>query len=119
MNYYYGNCTCKYEDKAFEFYLKIAEKGHTSGQYLVANYYCDGKYIPKNEEKGFYWNRKAAINDNADAQFKMAVYYINNSINKNENKAFKWYMKLANENKLKAIILLQNVIEMELELIKI
>ncbi|PKC65900.1 HCP-like protein [Rhizophagus irregularis] len=93
------------EDKAFECYLKAAEKGHNSSQYLVANYYYDGKDIPKNEEKGFYWTRKAAINGNADAQFKMAEYYINNSISKNESKAFKWYMKLAKENKLKAIYL--------------
>ncbi|RGB29673.1 hypothetical protein C1646_713055 [Rhizophagus diaphanus] len=35
----------------------------------------------------------------------MAEYYINNSISKNESKAFKWYMKLAKENKLKAIYL--------------
>ncbi|GET02288.1 Sel1-like repeat protein [Rhizophagus clarus] len=101
--YYFGKCIHKDENKAFEFYLKAAEKGHTSSQYLVSNYYYDGKYIPKNEEKGFYWNRKAAINGNADAQFKMAEYYINDSINKNDGKAFKWYMKLANENKLKAI----------------
>jgi hypothetical protein len=39
----------------------------------------------------FYWNRKTAINGNIDV---MSEYYINNSINKNESKEFKWYIKL-------------------------
>ncbi|GBB88416.1 hypothetical protein RclHR1_00150012 [Rhizophagus clarus] len=103
--YYYGNCTFKDKDKAFEFYLKAAEKGHDISQYLVANYYYDGKCIPKNEERGFYWNRKAAINGHTEAQFKLAEYYINSSINKNERKAFKWYYKLANKYKVRAIYL--------------
>ncbi|RIA98801.1 hypothetical protein C1645_812285 [Glomus cerebriforme] len=62
------------EKKAFEVYLKAAEEDmdlhHTlaaensdvSSQYIVAIYYNDGKCIPKDEDKGFYWNRKAAIN---------------------------------------------------------
>ncbi|CAB4391863.1 unnamed protein product [Rhizophagus irregularis] len=51
---YFGICTFKDEDKAFEFYLKTAEKCHSYSQYKVANYYNDRKHIPKNEEKGFY-----------------------------------------------------------------
>ncbi|PKK60208.1 HCP-like protein [Rhizophagus irregularis] len=102
--YHFGECSTFIDEyKAFEFYLKAAEKGHVYSQFLVARWYYDGKYIPKNEEKGFYWNRKAAINGNIDAQFNMAEYYINNSINKNGSKAFKWYMRLANVNILKAI----------------
>ncbi|EXX57741.1 uncharacterized protein OCT59_028835 [Rhizophagus irregularis] len=102
--YYHGNCgTFEDKNKAFEFYLKAAEKGHASSQYLVASYYLDGKYIPKSEEKWFYWNRKAAINGITDAQLELAEYYINHSLDKNESKAFKWYKKLANENILKAI----------------
>jgi TPR repeat protein len=97
--YYNGNCTFKNKNKAFEFYLKAAEKGHASSQYLVANYYFDGICIPKDEGKWFYWNRKAAINGITDAQLELAEYYTN----KNEGKAFKWYIKLANENNLKAI----------------
>ena len=33
-----------------------------------------------------------------DAQDGLAKYYLNDSINKNENKAFKWYLKLANSH---------------------
>ncbi|GET02287.1 Sel1 repeat family protein [Rhizophagus clarus] len=84
-----GYGTLKDEIKAFEFYLKAAEKGHSSSQYLVANWYNNGKHVLRNEEKGFYWDRKAAINSNVDAQFELSKYYINSSINKNERKAFK------------------------------
>ncbi|CAB4391868.1 unnamed protein product [Rhizophagus irregularis] len=104
--YYYGLGILKDENKAFEFYLKAAKKGHNISQYLIANYYYDGKYIPENKAKWFYWNRKAAINGNADAQFKLAEYYTANSSNKNEDKAFKWYMQLANKKKLKAIYII-------------
>ncbi|GET02291.1 kinase-like domain-containing protein [Rhizophagus clarus] len=83
--------------KAFKFYLlKAAEKGH-------ANYYHDGKIISKDEEKWFYWNRKAAINGYALTQYILAEYYITDYINKNESRAFKWYMKLAYKNWLIAI----------------
>jgi TPR repeat protein len=91
--YQYGNCTFEDKNKAFEFYLKAAEKGYPYSQYNVANYYN----YSYDEEKGFYWIRKAAIKGNKDAQYKLAEYYLKNSINKNERKAFKWYLKLANE----------------------
>ena len=60
---------------------------------------------PKNEEKGFYWNRKAAINGDVNVQYELAEYYLDNSINVNESKAFKWYLKLANKNSPRAIYL--------------
>ncbi|RIA80425.1 hypothetical protein C1645_838719 [Glomus cerebriforme] len=105
--YYYGRSILKDEIKAFEWYLKAAKKGHAYSQYLMANYYNYGLYIPINKEKGFYWNRKAAINGVLEAQYKLADYYFNNSLNKNESKAFKWYLILANKsnNNLKAIYL--------------
>ncbi|GBC01613.1 hypothetical protein RclHR1_04260013 [Rhizophagus clarus] len=78
------------KDEGFEFYLKTAEKRSYFSQYRVANYYHD---VLKNEEKWFYWNKKAAING---GQFELAEYYI---INKNERKALKWYYKLVDENK--------------------
>ncbi|RIA85203.1 hypothetical protein C1645_808392 [Glomus cerebriforme] len=94
--YCQGTGILKDESKAFKWYLKTARKGHAYSQFLAAKYYNGGKYISKNEEKGFYWNRKAAINGIKDAQYNIAEYYLEN---KNETKAFKWYLKLANENK--------------------
>ena len=32
----------------------------------------------KNEVKGFYWNRKTAINGYVDAQYKLANCHLNN-----------------------------------------
>ena len=63
----------------------------------MAKYYKDGNFASKNEEKWFYWNRKAAINGNTYCQFKLVEYYLNDSVNKNERKAFNWCLKLANE----------------------
>ncbi|RIA81922.1 hypothetical protein C1645_881328 [Glomus cerebriforme] len=105
--YHDGKGIFRDESKAFEWYLKTAKKGHAYNQYLVANYYYNGVHISKNEEKGFYWNRKAAINGNTDAQYRLAEYYLNNPIYKNENKAFKWYLKLVNKSyiNLKAVYL--------------
>ncbi|RIA81850.1 hypothetical protein C1645_881372 [Glomus cerebriforme] len=44
----------KDESKAFKGYSKAAEKGYASSQFDVANFYYDGIYVPKDEEKGFY-----------------------------------------------------------------
>ena len=75
----------------------VIKRGHDYSQCLVAKYYDNGVYIPKDKEKVFYWIRKAAINGTSlDAQHKLAKYYLNDSINKDESKAFKWYLKLAN-----------------------
>ncbi|RIA94089.1 hypothetical protein C1645_735045 [Glomus cerebriforme] len=89
----------------YKLHIKNAIKGDPTSQYYIANFYNDGEYIPKNEEKGFYWNRKAAIYGIPIAQYNLAEYYLENPINKDESKAFKWYLKLANENKLRAIYL--------------
>ncbi|CAB4391862.1 unnamed protein product [Rhizophagus irregularis] len=86
------------ENKAFEWHLRAAKKGHSTSQYFVANHYF---YL--DEEIAFYWVRKAAINGNIDAQFELAEYYLNNSINKDEKKAFKWYLRLANNYEYRAI----------------
>jgi TPR repeat protein len=92
--YDYGYNILKDENKAFEWYLKAAKKGHTSSQYLVAKY-------SKNEEEEYYWKKKAAINDHVDAQYELAEYYLS----KNRKKAFRWYLKLANENRIRATCL--------------
>ncbi|GBC07843.1 hypothetical protein RclHR1_07720007 [Rhizophagus clarus] len=98
FRYMYGNGTLKDENKAFEWHLRAAKKGNGTSQYFVANH-----YFYYDEEKGFYWIRKAAISGNVDAQFELAEYYLNNSINKNEGKAFKWYLKLANDYESRAV----------------
>uniref|UniRef100_U9TMG8 HCP-like protein n=1 Tax=Rhizophagus irregularis (strain DAOM 181602 / DAOM 197198 / MUCL 43194) TaxID=747089 RepID=U9TMG8_RHIID len=89
--YYNGRGILKSGNKAFKCYLNAAEKGHAPSQFTIANYY---KCVPKDLEKWYYWNRKAAINGCIDAQYKLADYYLNNN---NEGKAFKWYMKLADK----------------------
>jgi TPR repeat protein len=104
--YYYGHGISKDRNKAFKWYLKAAKNGDSHCQYLIAGWYSNGIHAPKNEEKWFYWNRKVAINGNIHAQFELAEYYLNNSINKNEKKAFRWYYKLATkDNEPKAIII--------------
>jgi len=59
----------------------------------LAKHYSDGKYIPKSEEKVFYWSRKAAINGIRDAQCKLAEYYHSNSNIKVKIKSIKWRLK--------------------------
>ena len=101
--YELGSGVLKDESKAFEWYLKAAEKGDRNSQRIVAKYYNDGNIVSKNEEKGFYWNRKAAMNNDIFAQIELPKYYLNNSANKNERKAFNWYLKLANKDLSKAL----------------
>ncbi|GBB88408.1 hypothetical protein RclHR1_00150004 [Rhizophagus clarus] len=103
--HYYGRGVLKDRNKAFKWYLKAAKKGYIYCQYLVAKWYNDGIHVPKNENHWLYWNRKVAISGDIHAQFELAEYYLNNPINKDEKKAFRWCYKLANKDEPKAIFM--------------
>ncbi|CAB4494968.1 unnamed protein product [Rhizophagus irregularis] len=114
-NCYFYNINARRDyNKAIEWYLKSSEGGNIKAMYRLAYCYACGYGVKKDEKKAFELylksaegaGGKAAINGNADAQFKLAEYYTANSSNKNEDKAFKWYMQLANKKKLKAIYII-------------
>lgn len=60
------------EKKAFEFYLKAANKKHTKSQYFVGLMYIAGMGIAKDLTKGVQWIKKAVSAGDGDAKAYLA-----------------------------------------------
>lgn len=56
------------EQKAFEFYLKAANKEHYKSQYFVGLMYIAGMGVPKNTTEGVQWIKKAVSAGDGDAK---------------------------------------------------
>lgn len=58
-------------EKAFVWYLKVAEQDDADYQYYVGQFYQTGWGVEKNEEKAHFWFKKAAELGNKDAKTKV------------------------------------------------
>lgn len=54
--------------KAAEYYKKSAEQGNDDAQYYLAELYMNGRGVNQDQQTAIYWYRKAAVNDNENAQ---------------------------------------------------
>ena len=57
--------------------LKKAEQGDVNAQYEAGLIYCFGREIPKDYAEAFGWFRRAAEGGNENAQYNLAVLYMN------------------------------------------
>ena len=65
--------------------------------------YADGRGVAKDEVEAVKWYRKAAEQNDAEAQFNLGVCYANGQgVAKNEAEAVKWYRKAAEQNHAEA-----------------
>ncbi|CAJ0861122.1 20779_t:CDS:1 [Entrophospora sp. SA101] len=80
----------KYYDKAFEWYLKSAEKENGNGQYSVGNCYHYGIGTKKNYNKAFQWYLMSAENMYSNVKIVLDIV-MENKIGTDVNKATKWY----------------------------
>lgn len=91
-------------DKAFEWYMKSAEKGYVSAIHDVGYMYAEGKGVAQDYSKAMEWYRKAADQGNALAQSNIALLYKNGSgVTMNYAKALKWFQMAAKQDELTAL----------------
>lgn len=91
-------------DKAFEWYMKSAEKGYVSAIHDVGYMYAEGKGVAQDYSKAMEWYRKAADQGNALAQSNIALLYKNGSgVTMNYAKALKWFQMAAKQDDLTAL----------------
>ena len=62
-------------EKAFELYIKAAEKGDYAAQYNVAEYYRAGQGTPRDMDKAIYWYEKSASQGAIQAMEKLSRFY--------------------------------------------
>ena len=85
------------EKKAYEYYMKAAELGEEQAQTLLALWYWEGRYVPKDEIKAVEWFERAANNGEIKAAKKLVEIYGQGSKNipKNEVRKQYWQDKLS------------------------
>lgn len=95
--YYYGSESyAKDFKKAFECFIKSAEKGHAAAQNNVAWCYETGEGVKQNWEEAFRWYSLSAKANCAAAQYSLAWMYENGIyVAKNSGKAIYWHIKAA------------------------
>lgn len=85
------------EKKAYEYYKKAAELGEEKSQTILASWYWEGRYVPKDEITAVEWFERAANNGEIKAAKKLVEIYGQGSKNipKNEVRKQYWQDKLS------------------------
>lgn len=92
--YLTGKAGCKKDHKAaLRLYTIAAQKGLITAQSLLGCWYRDGTHCIKNLITAEKWFRMAAFQNDANAQFNLAVFYDT----KKPALAFEWYQKAAEQ----------------------
>lgn len=85
--------------EAFKQFEKLAKNGIKEAQYSLGLMYLRGTGLKKNTEKGLYWLKKAAQQNDLTAICELGrIYkYGIDGVNKNEKESFEWYKKAVNQ----------------------
>jgi len=84
--------------------IRLARKGNVNAQYKLGKAYREGKKTKVNLKKSYYWFKKAAKQNHTDAQYNLALIYMdgNKAAKKDIEKAKTWLTKAANKNHKKS-----------------
>ena len=104
----------KYSDAAYKSFIRYhyellesADKGDTSTQYRVAEWFNRGGSSESSNDYSkiaVSWYQKAAMKGHIDAQLKLAsCYEEGRGVHQNKDEAIKWYKKAASEGDEKAL----------------
>ena len=85
------------EDEAMEWYMKSANQYFSMAEYTLGGIYYEGRNgVEVDMEKAFSWFEKAANQGHIDAQFNVALMYINGEgVRQNQQKGVEWLRKAA------------------------
>ncbi len=86
---YYHEKEPQYPLKAFEWFMVAAKQNHTESEYYVGLYYQNAKGVPQNIEQAIQWYERAAMKENKNALYHLAMILI-----KQERKDFVTVAKL-------------------------
>lgn len=66
----------KHPLRAFEWFMIAAKQGHIEACYYVGLYYQNGKGVTQNIEEAIHWYEKAAVNNDRDALYHLAMILV-------------------------------------------
>ena len=73
---YYHEKEPQYPLKAFEWFMVAAKQNHTEAEYYVGLYYQNAKGVPQNIEQAIQWYERAAMKENKNALYHLAMILI-------------------------------------------
>ncbi|MDY0075230.1 MAG: tetratricopeptide repeat protein, partial [Acholeplasmataceae bacterium] len=73
---YYHEKEPRYPLKAFEWFMVAAKQDHTEAAYYVGLYYQNAKGVPQNIEQAIMWYEKAALKQDKNALYHLAMILI-------------------------------------------
>lgn len=94
--YEQGICVEQSYSKAFEWYIKAAERGHVGALYNVGYMYYQGRGVTQDHKQAFKWYSLAAAQGHGLAQFYLgSLYEQGDGVDRDIDKAFELYFKSA------------------------
>ncbi|MBR5640063.1 MAG: sel1 repeat family protein [Muribaculaceae bacterium] len=106
---YLYNCGDEYYEfeqdyvEAAKLFTKAANQGNAYAQFMLGDYYNEGKGVKKNYKKAAQWYKKAADQGIGDALYQLAEYHANGyGVKKDMTLADEYYKKAADAYKTKA-----------------
>jgi TPR repeat protein len=95
-------------DRAFKYWLPLAEDGHHESQYMLGNLFEQGHGVERNLARAVEWYQKAANSGYADAQYRLGLYHINEAPDRNESLGMYWIQTAADKDYPAAIEYMAN-----------
>lgn len=97
--YMYGSFNVqKNSGKAYDYYMKVALKGHTEAEYKVGSMNFRGDGVGRNDETAFKFMKKAADKGHILGQRSIGIMYESGwGVKKNETEAINYYKKSAKQ----------------------
>ena len=98
--------------KYIEKIVRKAKEDCSISQYLLAEYYYNGKYVEKDENEALYWYYESSKNGNKDANKKIGlIFYLGKIIQKDIKKAEEYLDKSNISNELYDILFSKEYLE--------
>lgn len=92
ISYEHGHGVAKNQNKALEWFIKVAEQKDVTTQFYLADKYRK----EQNHKEAFKWFQMAADQDCVDAQYYLGlIYQAGDGVEKNDRQAFEWFNKAA------------------------
>lgn len=91
-------------ETCFRGHLELAERRYPLAECQIGWFYLKGQGIPQNDEKAFYWTKRAAEHGDWDAQYNLGTFYEEGTgVPRDLEQARSWYIAAARQGQDEAL----------------
>ena len=94
--------------RAYKLWLSLAQDGHINSQYMLGRLFENGQGRDIDLEGAISWYERAAKAGQAEAQYRLGLYYINEAEDINKTLGLYWIQSAADNNNAQAIEYMAN-----------